>query len=121
MRAVKEWIGTSPDSKVPDRVRIRVFDRYDGTCYLSGRKIFPGMLWEIEHIIALINGGENRESNLAPVLVDSHKEKTKKDQAIKSKNYKVRKKHLGIKSGRRMPGSKGSGVRKRMDGTVWKE
>lgn len=95
-RAVPEWIGATPDTAIPARVRLRVFEAYGGVCYLSKRKIRPGDKWEAEHIIALINGGENRESNLAPALVDAHKDKTAKDMAIKSKTARIKAKHLGI-------------------------
>ena len=40
-RAVPEWIGKTPDTKVPPRVRLRVFEKHDGTCHISGRKIRP--------------------------------------------------------------------------------
>src|SRR5690348_6861813 len=96
-RAVEEWIGSSPDAKVPDRVRLRIFDREDGRCWISGRKIRPGDLWDLDHKIALINGGEHRESNLFPALRDKHREKTRADVAEKAKTAAVRKKHLGIR------------------------
>jgi 5-methylcytosine-specific restriction endonuclease McrA len=85
-RAVPEWIGKTDDTRAPPRVRARVFMAYDGKCYLTGKRITPADHWELEHVIALINGGKNRESNLAPVLAGKpHKEKTAVDVAIKSK------------------------------------
>ena len=99
-RTTKEWIGKSPDSPVPPRVKLRVFLRHNGTCYLTGRIIRPGELWDAEHIKAMVNGGENRESNLAPALRDKHRDKTRMDLAEKSKTYKKRKKHYGIKKKR---------------------
>lgn len=99
-REVPEWIGRTPDTPAPPRVRLRVFERYKGICYLSGRKIMPGDKWEIEHPQAIINGGENRESNMAPALVGPHKRKTAQDLAQKAKNDRVRKRHLGIKKPR---------------------
>ena len=93
-RAVPEWIGKTPDSKVPDRVRLRIFDRYDGKCWLSGRKIRPGDLWDCDHIVALINGGEHREFNLAPALRDKHRKKTAEDVAEKAKTYAKRAAHI---------------------------
>jgi len=95
-RSVPEWIGATPDTKVPPRVRLRVFEAFGGRCYLSGKKIMPGDAWEIDHIRALKNGGENREKNLAPVLAEKHKAKTAADNAEKSKTYRMRAKHLGI-------------------------
>lgn len=95
-RAVAEWIGATPDTPVPPRVKLRVFEAFGGACYLSKRKIRAGDKWEIEHVLALINGGENRERNLAPALVAPHAEKTAEDMAIKAKTDRIRKKHLGI-------------------------
>ena len=100
MRSVDEWIGKTDDSKVPGSVRVRVFEKYEGRCYLSGIKIESGMEWDLEHILALCNGGEHRESNFAPALVAPHKDKTRADRRLKAKNDRVRKKHLGIKKPR---------------------
>jgi 5-methylcytosine-specific restriction enzyme A len=121
-REVPEWIGATPDTKIPPRVKARVFERYGGVCHISGRKIMGGEPWDCDHEIALINGGENRESNLRPALQDKHRAKTAQDVAIKSKNAKRRAAHLGLKSksARPMPGSRASGLRKRMNGTVEK-
>lgn len=109
-RALPEWWGKTPDTPVPERVQRRAFDAYAGRDYLTGREIGPGDIWQIEHIKALCNGGENRESNLAPVLVDSHREKTRADVAEKNKVERIRRKHLGIKPKqfRPIPGSKAS-------------
>jgi 5-methylcytosine-specific restriction protein A len=94
-RSLPEWIGKTPDAKVPPRVRLRVFERYGGKCWISGRKIMPGDAWDLDHIKALINGGEHRESNLAPALRDKHREKTAEDVDEKSKVYRIRAKHTG--------------------------
>jgi 5-methylcytosine-specific restriction protein A len=117
-RGIPEWIGRAPDTPAPPRVRLRVFERYDGICYLSGRKIMPGDKWQLEHPHAIINGGENRESNLAPALVGPHKVKTAQDLAQKSKDYRVRAKHNGIKKPSRFPGSRDSKFKKKIDGSV---
>lgn len=95
MRRVPEWVGKTPDAKVPPRVRLRVFMDYEGRCWLSGRKIAPGEPWELEHKVALCNGGEHRESNLAPALKDKHREKTAADVAEKSAIYRKASKHTG--------------------------
>lgn len=97
MRRVPEWIGKTDDARVPPRVRLRVFLDHEGRCWLSGRKIAPGEPWELEHKIALCNGGEHRESNLAPALKDKHREKTADDLAEKSAVYRKAAKHAGIR------------------------
>lgn len=95
-RSVEEWIGRTDDAKVPPRVRLRIFERHNGICHISGRKIMPGEKWELEHVKALIHGGEHREGNLRPALVVPHKAKTAEEMAIKAKTDAIRKRHLGI-------------------------
>lgn len=95
-RSVKEWIAKSDDAKVPPRVRLRVFEAANGICHISGRKIQTGEKWELEHKKALILGGEHRETNLAPALVEPHKEKTRAEMKTKAKVARTRKKHVGI-------------------------
>lgn len=97
-RTVPEWIGKTDDSAVPQRVRLRIFEREGGKCWISGRKITPADKWDLDHRIALINGGQHRESNLFPALRDKHREKTREDVAEKSKVAAVRAKHLGIRA-----------------------
>jgi 5-methylcytosine-specific restriction endonuclease McrA len=99
-RKTDEWIGKTDDSKIPDRVRLRIFLRHGGICHISGRRILIGDHWDIDHIIPLCNGGEHRELNLAPALRSKHKEKTAIDVAVKAKNDRVSKRHLGIKKPR---------------------
>lgn len=95
-RSVGPWIGKHDDEKVPVRVRLRVFEAYGGRCWLSGRKIMPGMAWDLDHKVALINGGRHEEANLAPALKDAHQAKTALDVAIKAKVARQKAKHLGI-------------------------
>ena len=110
-RSVPEWVGKSHDTSIPNRVRLRVFERADGICHLSGRKIRPGDDWDCDHVVALVNGGEHRESNLAPAIRDKHREKTAEDVKEKSILARKRKKHIGIKKGGSIPYRK-------FDGTV---
>lgn len=120
-RTLPEWVGHSPDSAVPPRVRLRVFKRYDERCQCGcNRKIGTGERWDAEDEKAVINGGERRESNLRPFLAEHHPQKTARDVAIKSKTYRMAAKHAGVRlrKGRPMPGAKDSPFRKRMDGTV---
>lgn len=99
-RTLPEWRGKTDDSKVPAHVRLRIFDRANGRCHISGRKIMAGEKWELEHVKALILGGEHREFNLAPALVAPHKAKTAVEMSVKAKTDRVRARHLGIKTGR---------------------
>lgn len=96
-RSVPEWIGKTDDTPAPRHVRLRIFKAKEGKCHISGRKIMPGEPWDLDHIIALINGGENRESNLAPALRDKHKEKTAKDVAEKARVDRKMAASIGLK------------------------
>jgi 5-methylcytosine-specific restriction endonuclease McrA len=100
-RSVDEWIGKTPDSRPPKSVLIRIFNRCDGVCHISGRKILPGMPWQAEHIKPLSMGGENRESNLAPALVEPHKEKTAAEAGVRAKADRIAKRHLGLTKSKR--------------------
>jgi len=98
-RELPEWIGKDDNTAIPPRVRLRVLLAHGSRCYKSNRKIMPGDKWQIDHIRALINArpGENlnRESNLAPILDDEHKVKTRADVEEKSKTYRMAAKHAG--------------------------
>lgn len=120
-RTVEEWWGKTDDAAIPPRVRLRIFERYAATCYLSGRPIRAGDKWECDHILALSCGGEHRESNLAPVLKSPHRQKTMEDVALKAKIYRKKAAHLGLKKNRHpMMGSKASGWKRKMNGQVVK-
>lgn len=118
-RTVEEWIGKTDDTAVPPHVRVRVFERFGGVCGICTTKI-RAKRWVCDHKKAIVNGGENRERNLWPIHeVCDRTVKTPADVAEKKINNRVRMKHLGVKrKARPMPGSRASGIKKRMDGTV---
>lgn len=105
-RSTPEWIGKNDDQKVPDHVRVRIFRDHDGFCHIAKRKIKRGEPWDLDHIVALVNGGEHRESNLAPALRDKHREKTAEDVAEKSRIYRKTAKDLGLRKPSRLRGPK---------------
>ena len=105
-RTVEEWIGKDDNEAIPRRVRVRVFLASDGQCKACRRPLRPGDAWECDHKIAIINGGPNRESNLQVLCEWCHKPKTVFDVAEKSKTYKRRARHLGIKKRSSFVGSK---------------
>lgn len=121
-RTVKEWLGATPDTPVPPRVKLRVFYRGNKCCAGCGRPLTPTDLKICDHIKALINGGENRESNLQTLgAACCNPDKTAADVAEKSAVYKKAVKHQGFKprsKWRPMPGTRASGIRKRMSGSV---
>lgn len=105
MRALPEWIGTTDDTAIPPRVRMRIWERDDGTCQgKCGRKLRPGDDWHLDHITAICNGGENRENNLHVKCSWCHQDKTRADVKQKSRDYAVRRRHAGIKPKRKFRG-----------------
>ena len=94
-RSVAEWIGRTPDTAAPPRVRVRVFDREGGKCHHCTRKIPVGEQWTLEHVKALVNGGENRERNLAVTCGWCLPGKNAEDVAEKARVYRKRAKHVG--------------------------
>lgn len=118
-RKVPEWIGKTPDTKIPPRVILRVLEAYGGKCADTCVKIRAGGGWQMDHIIALANGGENRETNLQPLITKAHKEKTADDVAMKAKDRRIKSKHMSIHKPKSiMPGSKASKWKRKVDGTV---
>lgn len=95
-RAVPEWIGKTPDTPAPPRVRQRVWEKHNGTCHICSGKI-DGKKWDADHVKAIINGGENREINLAPAHQVCHKGKTAKDVAEKAAIARKKQKASGAK------------------------
>lgn len=93
-RTLPEWIGKTDDHRAPGSVRDRIFQREGGKCHLCSQEI-NGKKWDLDHVKALINGGENRESNLKPVHRKCHVEKTAQDVAAKAKAAAIRQKHTG--------------------------
>lgn len=98
-RTVREWVGKSADSQPPRSVRARVFRRYGGRCYLSGRSIGVKDAWELEHIkpLHMEPPGENwnRESNLAPALKAAHAIKSAAETTARAKADRIHAKHFG--------------------------
>lgn len=119
-RSVPEWVGKTPDSMPPPRVKLRILERHNFTCFWSKEPIKPGDKVEFDHAIALVLGGENREANLVPVLANEHKVKTRRDIIEKVKRAKSLKKTYGLatKNSRPIPGSKASPWKKKFDGTT---
>lgn len=96
-RAVEEWIGRDDDTPIPKRVKLRILIAYGGRCHRTKHKFRPGDPIEFDHIKALCNGGENRESNIAPILGGKvHREKTAADVAERAHVDRMKAKHLGI-------------------------
>ena len=100
-RRVALWTGSAADTAVPPRVKLRVFDRAGGACEACHRALGPADKWEVDHKLALINGGANGEDNLQCLCEWCHAAKTGEDIAQKAKSDRIRMRHLGIRAPRK--------------------
>lgn len=100
-RAAPEWRGKTDDTRVPNRVRLRIFAREGERCHITGRKIAAGEAWDLDHKIPLRDGGEHRESNLFPALRAEHRRKTAQEATERAKVDRIRKRRIGIRKASR--------------------
>ena len=100
------------------------WDRAGGICECGcGREVGgkdPKSRPDYDHILADALGGDNSLENCQCIRFDCHKLKTAStDIKHIAKARRGEKQRAGLKPMKRpMPGSKGSGMRKKMDGTV---
>lgn len=101
------------------KARLSIFLASGGICHLCGRKIEPGEGWELEHVIPLAMGGEDAPANMQPAHAKCHKAKTRDDVGNIARAKRREARHLGAYRPKRLiPGSKGTGLRKHIDGRV---
>jgi 5-methylcytosine-specific restriction enzyme A len=93
-----EWVGETPDTPAPGRVRLRILERQGGRCALTGHKFRPGDKKRLDHLKPVIDGGLNRESNLQWILDVDHKAKTKAEAKVRKSVRKRARSHAGIKA-----------------------
>lgn len=106
-RSVTEWVGKTPDAKVPDSVRLRILRRAESKCYLTGILIADGQAFDLEHVKPLEEGGEHRESNLRPVLRLPHELKTAAERKRAAKADRIAKRAHGLAPARKKIESRG--------------
>jgi 5-methylcytosine-specific restriction protein A len=77
-RSVPEWVGKRPESMPGNLVLLRIYARQNGLCGCGCGRVMNLNRDKIdrEHTIPLIDGGENRESNLTLMLHEHHVPKT---------------------------------------------
>ena len=118
-RSTPEWVGKTDDAAIPPRVRLRVLDRAGHRCQKCTKFRVAGEAWGCDHVVAIINGGMNAESNLQALCENCHRSKTRLDIARKALTAASKKRHLGLKKSKNpMPGSRGSKWKRKMNGTL---
>jgi hypothetical protein len=118
-----QFIAPTPRKKISQKEAARLFLLHNGICCNCGQQIRGGEKWFIEHVEALVLGGADDDQNRRPShLVKCKAKKDAADAAARSE----RDRHItkdwqpigGRRGSRPMPGSRASGIRKRMNGQV---
>ena len=101
------------------RTKLDAFERSGGRCEACRARLFPGNI-EYHHSTECTFGGAGELGNCSVLCRACHAAITRKRAAVIAKSNRVRERHLGIKraSSRPLPGSKASGIRRRMNGQV---
>lgn len=83
---LKEWIGRRPESMPGQTVLLRLYAKQNGICACGCGQVMNLNRDKVDcdHRIALIDGGENRESNLQLMLHPCHKAKTGEEASARS-------------------------------------
>ena len=99
-RTVAEWHGKTDDTSLSASAKERIARKANDCCVRCERKVGGKLRAEFDHIVPLILGGANRESNIQLLCSECHGAKTKLDVKLKAKVARVRKKHFGFTAGR---------------------
>ena len=99
--------------------RAKIFAAAEGHCHICGATIQAGQRWQADHIIPRALTGRDDLAVFGPAHEKCHLVKTKRDVAVIAKAERIRNKFTGdFRTRHPMPGSRASGRRRRMDGTV---
>lgn len=92
-RSVPEWIGRNDDSMPTKAVFDRLYSKQNGRDAITGIAFAPGDKVCRDHIVPIIDGGENRESNLQLITEKQHKLKTAREAMERAKSRSVQHSH----------------------------
>ena len=96
------------------RQKSLLWDKQQGLCR-SCYEPLKADSFEDDHHLALIDGGTNELSNRRLICVPCHKAKSATEHKNNSKAKRL--KYGRTKTGKPMPGTKASGIKRHMDGT----
>lgn len=76
-------------------LRARVFVANGGRCHICGQKIEAGARWDVEHVVALADGGGDDETNMAPAhTLECHKPKSAKEARVRAHVVRIAAAHI---------------------------
>lgn len=110
-RAVPEWIGKRPESMPGQIVLLRLYAKQNGLCACGCGRVmnFERDVIDCDHKVALIDDGENRESNLQLMLQEHHRGKTRDENIARGEERRHKAKAF---ASLRKPKLTGPGFRK---------
>jgi 5-methylcytosine-specific restriction protein A len=119
-RAVKPWVGRRPESMPGQIVLLRLYSKQDGKCACGCGMVMNLERDEIDvdHRVALIDGGENAELNLQLLLREHHRTKTKAEATARSYERQHKAKAFRHMDKPGFQTNRNAAYRKKMDGTV---
>jgi len=99
--------------------RRAIGERADWICELCGLPAIPG---QADHILPVIEGGASETENGRWLCLPCHKVKTRSDVSALRKSERVRDRHTGARlpTKRKIPGSRGTGIRKPINGPAYR-
>lgn len=108
---LKEWIGKTPEAMPGQTVLLRLYAKQNGICACGCGQLMNLNRDKVDcdHIIAVIDGGENRESNLQLLLHPCHKAKTSAEASARSEERRHKAKAF---TALRQPSARAGGFRK---------
>lgn len=84
-RTVKPWHGRTDDAMPPKSVKLRILDRQQNKCAITGRPFDSKNKPQFDHKTPLWLGGANSEENLQAIHADPHKRKTAAEATVRGK------------------------------------
>lgn len=86
-RPVPEWRGRRPESMPGQLVLLRLYAKQNGLCACGCGRVmsFERDVIDCDHIVPLIDGGENVESNLQLMLQEHHRTKSSGEAVARGK------------------------------------
>jgi 5-methylcytosine-specific restriction endonuclease McrA len=101
--------------RLTPKQRLSIFVAHEGICHICGVRI-NGVRekWDVEHLLALADGGSDDLGNLRPAHVACHRRKTSVETTSRAKSERVKLRHFGA-VGPKTPKSR---FKRKLDGSV---
>lgn len=117
-RTVPEWRGRTDDAMPGQIVSLRIWERCRGRCAHCDKKLTPADKPARDHIVPLIDGGENVEGNLQYLCGLCHAKKTSAESTDRAKVRSMKAKHIGLRKPSTFPGGRHSRWKRTISGDV---